>query len=186
MNRQLNSSSNSAFYQHAEERFGQRFKVSPRCRIYSGYVKQFVLALQLASIIRYHSDSEYMGTVFRPNPGIYKDEWYGWQVKRVMSCAWFMQVNGFEYYLDLTQPAHVDLSTATNAEIFTLFGQEWSMKFIPGPLNPAAAGVIHFPRYMNRSCVVNEFEFDGKLESFDCDMTLFSLAKNDLIEVSKS
>jgi hypothetical protein len=186
MNRTLNSSSNEAFYKNAEERFGTKFKVVPRHRIYKDYLKQFVLAFQMATVVRYHSDSTYLGSTFQPHTGLYREEWYGWQVKRTMSCAWFMQINGFEYFLELVQPAHVDLSTATNAERYNLIGPEWNLKFIPGPLNPAAAGVMLFPRYMNKSCVVNEFEFDGTLESFDCDMTLFGLAKNDLMEISKS
>ena len=182
----INQSSNHAFYRNTVEHFGRRFKVNPKYRIYGQSVNAFVNAFQLASVIRYHSETEYLGTSYLDGVNPFKEEWYATEVSKIMSCAWFLQLNGFEYFLEMVQPGHVSLSNATNSEIYTLLGPEWSLSFTPNSLNLTVADLRLWPRFMNRTCVVNDFVFDGKLESFECDMLLFGLVKNDLIEVSIS
>jgi hypothetical protein len=162
--------SNLAFYKNAQERLTRTF---PNNYLY------FVKCLRIAEVVRYNHERTDMGSiVFEREDALLEMDFYKHCEGRLMSHAWYMEIAGTEYMLELLQPTQVD----SRLELFKLSTDTWTIKFNLLRQNTSIAAQTGQPmlKYMNQLSFLSKFVMTGSIEQLENDVTMFSLVGADL------
>jgi hypothetical protein len=164
------TTSNLAFYANAQATLSRSF---PEHHLY------FAKCLRIAEVVRYNPESTNIGsTVINRDSAQFEIDFYTHGERKLMNHAWFMEIAGTEYMLELIQPTVVD----ARLELFKLQTDTWGVKFNLRSQNvqiAAQTGQLML-KYMNQYVFLRKFIMTGSIEQLENNVTMFELLNADL------
>jgi hypothetical protein len=164
--------SNLEFYKNSQEVLARRF---PDNFLY------IAKCLRIAEVVRYNPETVNMGSTVEAYDRVKFESDFdglGVGVLQVMTHAWYMDIAGTEYMLELIQPSGVGVKS----EVFKLQTDTWCVKFKlrPQNLNAAASNSLPMLKYMNQFAFLGPVTVTGSIKHLESNVTMFALISADL------